>query len=182
MTDIFYITGNKGKAEEVQRFSGVDLKIKDIDLPEIQSLNQIEVVKAKVEAAYEELQTPVLVEDTSLVFKSLNQLPGTFIKWFLGSIGNEGLCSLLSNHEDRSAVATMIYAFHNGEEINYFEGKLEGRIANEPKGESGFGWNPIFIPSGFDRTLAQLSNEEFEGIAPRKKALEKFKRFIEEGA
>lgn len=90
MKEITFITGNPSKAEQLGRHLGHPVKHLKLDIPEIQSLDLREVTRHKVEEAFRQINSPVLVEDTSLTFNSLGKLPGPLIKWFLTELGNEG--------------------------------------------------------------------------------------------
>lgn len=149
-----------------------------IDLPEIQSLDPLEVAEHKVKAAFEYVGSPVLVEDTSLSFEALNGLPGTLIKWFLQSIGTTGLCNLLQSGQSRNALATTIYVYFDGAKNHYFTGELRGNIASSPLGKGGMGWDSIFIPEGMNKTRAELTRDEDDRISPRMKALDKLQEFF----
>ena len=125
---------------------------KSLDIPEIQSLDLREVVTYKAKEAYKQIKHPVLVEDTSLRFYVLGNLPGPLIKWFLEELGKEGVCKLLDGYSDRSAVAEVVYGLHTGKEILFFEARVDGIMAGRPKGENGFGWDATFIPIGCTKT------------------------------
>lgn len=86
-------------------------------------------------------------------------MPGTFIKWFLKELGLGGLCRLIDD-KDRSAVASCIFGYFDGEIEKYFEGSLPGWIAEKPTGNGGFGWDKIFIPEGYTVTRAELSKDD----------------------
>jgi non-canonical purine NTP pyrophosphatase (RdgB/HAM1 family) len=177
MKNITLITGNLGKVEEASRYLGIPLDHVALDLPEIQSLNSEEIVRDKVNRAYAELKKPVLVEDVSFVFKALGKLPGPLIKWFEKELGNEGLCRLVDG-KDRSCVASVLYGYYDGESVSLFEGAMTGTVAEHPKGDNSFGWGPVFIPDGMNKTYAELSPEEQESVAMRKKALTKLHAFL----
>ena len=174
---ITLITGNVGKVKEVSRYLGMPIEHVELDLDEIQSLDLNEIVKDKAERAFEKVKTAVLVEDVSFVFNSFGKLPGPFIKWFQKELGNEGLCRLVDN-KDRSCVATVCYGFCDGNTVDFFSGSMEGSVSENPRGENSFGWASIFIPNGYDKTYAELTNEEQAVVAMRNKALKKFREFI----
>lgn len=180
--EIVFLTGNKNKAAEATAILGnVDnLKTKDYDLPEIQAIEGIEVVIKKAEEAFKVLGTPLFIEDTSLYFNAWGRLPGALAKWFLKTVGNEGLIKMLGPFSDRTATAETIIAYHDGSDIHTFKAQVEGVISNEPVGENGFGWDAIFIPDGQHKTLAQMTQEEKNSISTRKIALEQFKTFLQE--
>lgn len=176
---ITFITGNAGKAKYLSDYFHLPVEHKKLDLPEIQSLSLREVVEDKARRAYAEIGAPVLVEDVSLVFPALGKLPGPLIKWFFESLGNEGLCRLLDGFSDRSAFAEVEFGFFDGKEVHIFRGEARGSVAETPKGDIGFGWDPIFIPAGYDKTWAEMSDDKKHATSMRKIALEKLGKFLE---
>lgn len=173
------ITGNPGKLANFQRHLKISVTYHDLDLEEIQSLDLKEVLEVKAKAAFDSLKTPVLVDDTSLVFNALNGLPGPFIKWFLKGLGNEGLCKLLDGYEDRSAKATVGLGLYNGKEFYLFEASITGSIAKTPRGDKSFGWDPTFIPDGYPETRAEMNEEDEEKTNARVMALRKLEEFLD---
>ncbi len=176
--NITFITGNAVKAEQVGRHLNVPILHTKLDLVEIQSLDLEEIIKYKAEEAYRQVNVPVLVEDTSLVFNALGKLPGPLIKWFLQQLGNDGLSDLLAAYRDRSAVAQVMFGYYDGTTLHTFEGQMRGRIAPSPRGEKGFGWDPIFIPQGYDKTWGEMTVEEQSETSMRKIALKKLELFL----
>lgn len=156
---VVFVTGNQNKADYLSKLIGLELDYKKIDLDEIQSLDLKEIVKHKVIQAYEKIKKPVLVEDVSLEFKALGQLPGPFIKFFIEQMRGEDLCRLVDG-KDRDAVAKCVFGYYDGQEIKLFQGSLAGKIANKPAGENGFGWDKIFIPEGYEITRAQMNEND----------------------
>jgi non-canonical purine NTP pyrophosphatase (RdgB/HAM1 family) len=178
MNTLTFITGNAGKAKYLSEHFHLPIEHRKLNLKEIQSLDLKEVVEDKARRAYEIVKGPVIVEDVSLVFHALNALPGPLIKWFLESLGNEGLCRLLDAAEDRRALAQVEFALCDDAGVHTFGGSIEGSIASSPRGEMGFGWDPVFIPSGYDKTWAEMSDEEKHKTSMRKIALDKMTEFL----
>ncbi len=174
-----FITGNAAKAKYLSDYFHFPIEHKKLDLKEIQSLDLREITEDKVKRAFEVVQSPVLVEDTSLVFKSLKGLPGPLIKWFFETLGNDGLCKLVDGLDNRSAYAEVQFALYDGVEMHIFEGRIEGTTAGTPRGDSGFGWDPIFIPNGYDKTWAEMTEDEKHETSMRKIALEKLAKYLE---
>ncbi len=173
-----YVTGNEHKARLFNQMVGLDLEHVRADMDEIQSLDLRAVVEHKAKAAYKLLKRPVLVEDTKLVFPVLGALPGPLIKWFLEELSVEGLCRLLDGKE-RTAIAGAAIAYYDGEVLEIFEKELSGTIAQEPKGDSGFGWNRIFIPEGANLTLGQMPDNEFAKWYVKIKPFEELSLFLD---
>ena len=175
--NLYFITGNKSKFEEVKAILG-DVEQLEINLPEIQGINAKEIVKAKLLEALKHKHGEFIVEDTSLYLDCLNGLPGPLIKWFLETIGNEGLYDIvekLGNNKDEAK--TIVGYAKSKEEIYFFGGSVKGKIIS-PKGESGFGWDPIFQPDSFSKNFAEMSKEEKNSISMRKIALEKLRDYL----
>lgn len=178
--NITFITGNPSKVEQLARYFHHPVEHRKIDLVEIQSLDVREIVEHKAKEAYKHVNAPVLVEDVSLTFHALGKLPGPLIKWFLTELENEGLCKILDGHQDRSATALVCFGLYDGRELKIFEGQREGTIAASPRGETNFGWNPIFIPEDYTKTWAEMDLEEQKETSMRRLALEKLAKHVEE--
>lgn len=179
MKQLTFITGNAGKAEQLSRYLQFAVDHAKLDIEEIQSPDLEKVASEKAQAAYAILGTPVLVEDTALTFEVLGRLPGTFIKWFSESIGNVGLVKLLEGYDNRTAIAETCFALCDETGVHLFKNFIRGTVASEPKGENGFGWNPVFIPDGATKTYAEMSNEEQSEYSMRRLAIEKLQVYLE---
>lgn len=173
-----FITGNAAKAKYLSDYFHMPVAHRKLDLPEIQSLDLLTIVEDKARRAYAEVSSPVLVEDVSLTFHALKKLPGPLIKWFLETLGNDGLCKLLANTDDRSAHAEVMYGYSDADGVHMFHGERMGSIALTPRGETNFGWDPIFIPDGYDHTWAEMTGDEKHETSMRKPALEELARFL----
>lgn len=171
---IFFVTGNKNKYAEATKAIPF-LGQMNIDLPEIQSLDVNEVVKYKLEEAKKNTSSNLLVEDVSLEIESLNNLPGPLIKWFNQALGPDKLSKLAigSKAVNKCSVGLLF----NGN-IQITTEETHGTVV-EPRGESGFGFDPIFIPEGADKTYAEMSMDEKRRYSPREKAFKKVKRFLD---
>lgn len=178
MNDLTFITGNPGKAKYLSDYFHIPVNHEKLDLDEIQSLDLREIVEDKAKRAYELIKSPVIVEDVSLVFSGMKKLPGPLIKWFLETLGNNGLIRLADSLDSREAVAEVQFAICDKNGVHTFAGSREGTISDSPKGEIGFGWDPIFIPKGYTKTWAEMSDDEKHATSMRKIALEKMAEFL----
>lgn len=175
---ITFITGNANKAEHLGRVLNITVSHHKLDLTEIQSLSLKEVIKHKTDEAYRYMKKPVLVTDVSLTIHALGKLPGPFIKYFLEELGNNGIANLLQNFQDKSAIAMSMIGFHDGKTLHTFKGEIKGKIADKPKGTSGFGWDAIFIPDGYDITRAEMNQEDWDKTSPTGKAVFKLHSWL----
>lgn len=178
MNDITFITGNANKATYLAELLGISIKHQKVDLEEIQSLDLAAVTADKAKRAYEIVKGPVLVEDVGLEFTALGRLPGPLIKWFVEELPFETICSLL-NGKDRGAIARCIFAYYDGTLLRTFEGSMRGRVAEYPAGTGGYGWDPIFIPEGYNVTRAELSKEDDRKVYLLIKPIAALRTFLE---
>ncbi len=177
MQKVTFITGNIKKAEYLEKFLGYPVSHLSLDLDEIQSLDLKKIVEHKVKQAYEAIKSPVIVEDVSLEFVALGKLPGPFIRFFIEEVPLETICSLLDD-KSRQATARCVFGFFDGIRLKLFESSLDGEIALTPAGESGYGWDKIFIPQGYSVTRAQLSEEDDRKTYLRIKPFVALKEFL----
>jgi len=176
---IYFATTNEGKLTEAAALLGIKVLACGLDIPEIQSIDPVKVAVAKAKDYHAKLQKPILVEDVSLVFAALKGLPGPYINDFSKSLGNDGLIALLVQKPDRSATAqTTLVFIDESQQEHVFIGKIEGSIAEVPIGDNGFGWDPIFIPKGFTKTFAQMSDAEKNTCSMRALAFQEFKTWL----
>lgn len=173
-----FITGNKNKYEQVKSIIP-DVQQLDIDLVEIQELDAKKVIEHKLREALKQTRSEVFVEDTSLYIEGLGGLPGVLTKWFIKSIGTEGIYKMAHAFNKYEARAVTIIGYAKAEnEIIFFEGEDKGTIV-EPRGDLGFGWDPIFVPQGSTKTYGEMDFEERSRTSMRKVATVKLKEFLD---
>jgi len=175
-----FVTGNSHKVAQIADVLDQPVIQAAIDLPEIQAVDVREVIEQKARAAYAIVGEPVLVEDTSLSFVAWNGLPGALIKWFLTTVGNEGLCQMLAAYDDKRAVAEAYLGYFDGHEFRVFSGKVTGTIADPPRGSNGFGWDPLFQPDGSDKTFGEMTPAETAPFNMRRHAALKLKAYLKQ--
>ena len=148
-----------------------------MDLEEVQDIDARKIIEAKLREALRHQPGAFIVEDTSLYLDALNGLPGPLIKWFMKTIGNEGLYKIANSFGNYEAEAKTIIGYTDGQKTEFFEGVVKGTIV-EPRGETNFGWDPIFQPEGHTKTFAEMSAEEKNSLSMRKLAAEKLKAYL----
>lgn len=158
--NILFFTGNKGKVKEINNelSKHTDKHIiimKDMDLPEIQSMSNKEVIKYKLDYVKQQMlngdmeTSSFIVEDTGLYIDNMNNFPGALIKFYLKSVGCEGISKF--NGGSRANAETWIgYWDCKNNKEHYFVGRVSGFIADTPRGNNGFGYDPIFIPENLN--------------------------------
>jgi inosine triphosphate pyrophosphatase len=180
MKQIIIVTGNQHKLDEYKKIlKEVNLKAEKIDLPELQGTVE-EIVKEKAKLAAERIQKPCFVDDTSLSFNALGGLPGPYIKDFINRMKREDIVRLLDSFEDKSAVARAAIGYcEPKKEPVVILGEVEGTIVM-PRGDSNFGWDPIFQPKEYDKTFAEMQPSEKNKISHRLRAAEAFNIYLQD--
>jgi XTP/dITP diphosphohydrolase len=182
MDKYYFVTGNQNKLREVRGIIGDDSDIQiesvSIDLPELQGTPE-EIVAEKCRLAYEKLQKPCMVEDTSLCFNALNGMPGPYIKWFMPGGDLTMFSKMLEGFDDKTAYAQCIFALKTDEKSlpQLFLGRVDGQIV-KPRGDNNFGWDPIFQPNDTDRTFAEMDDAEKNDVSHRRIAIETMKEHL----
>ena len=168
------MTGNAHKAEEVASFfkGTADVTHISLDLPEYRSEDVGEIARGKAQYAYAQLKSPLIVDDTGFFIDALHGFPGPYAAYVLKSIGNTGILRLMEGRPDRCARFITAIAFADAGGVHVFKGTIEGQITTAPRGDGGFGYDPIFDTGG--KTLAEIPLEEKSRISHRARALTAF--------
>jgi len=190
MTKLCFATNNAHKLSEVK--SLLDGKFQIVSLQEIGCTEELAETTGtilgnsnqKAEYVYTKYKVDCFADDSGLEVTALNNEPGVDSAIYAGPqrSHNDNINLLLKNLEgieNRTArFITVITLIIKGNHFQ-FEGILDGRILNEKHGSGGFGYDPVFVPKGFDKTLAQMTMEEKNRISHRAKAVEKLVSFLE---
>ena len=182
-------TTNKGKIREIEsilRGSGIELILpeKSIEVEE-DGKTFLENAHKKAKAYYEVYKIPTLAEDSGLVVPILDGYPGIYssrfysIEW--GGIEEvedtkdraniKKLLRLMAGKEDRRAYFITFAVVYMGDVGTWAQGVCKGYILYEARGEGGFGYDPIFQPEGYERSMAELKEEEKNAISHRGRAM-----------
>jgi XTP/dITP diphosphohydrolase len=167
-------TGNAGKAAELSRLLGLDVEARPIEVQEDADTyagNALRKARAALAAADGK---PGLGDDSGLEVAALGGEPGLRSARWAGPTDadrNAALLARLSGASDRSAafVCVLAAALPDGREV-VAEGRVEGAIADAPRGDGGFGYDPLFVPAGEARTVAELAADEKDAISHRGRA------------
>jgi len=174
---LYFVTGSPNKFAEAKKLfqsDTYDLVQLNLDLPEYQGDSEEIALKKCMEAEsmIPKNTYPYIIEDTGLHFNCLNGMPGPYIKWFLKSIGNEGLVKLTKPYEDKTAYAQCILTLKLDAKTppKSFIGKINGTIVSA-RGQTSFGWDPIFEVDG--KTFGEMDIEMKNQYSHRFKAFQK---------
>jgi non-canonical purine NTP pyrophosphatase (RdgB/HAM1 family) len=164
------VSGNRGKIAEARLAAGEDLPAAELDLPEIQSLDMLEILRGKAAAAWAALQRPVVVEEAGLELAALNGFPGPLVKWMLTAVGADGIARVAESLGDPRALARCQLLYKEGDREILAEGQTAGTLLRPGRGTHGFGWDPVFLPNGSSHTFAELTGHEKDVVSHRGKA------------
>lgn len=173
--EVAFVTSNRGKfseAEKILNKYGINIVYANISLEEKRGESVEEVATDCAIRAFSSLGKPLFVEDSGLFASALNGFPGTYSAWALSKIGNEGIIRLLEG-KSRDAEFRCCAAYtEDGVHATAFTGSVRGRISGEPRGSGGFGYDPIFVPEGEEKTFAENPSLK-ERLSHRAMALQK---------
>ena len=189
MNKLVFATNNAHKLTEVKAILEPQFTI--ISLNELNCNDEIPETadtlqgNALLKATYihDKFGLDCFADDTGLEIAELNGEPGVYSARYAGEDNNSTnnmnkVLKLLENKTNRKACFRTVIALFQGENTIFFDGKINGDIALSPQGESGFGYDPIFIPEGFQLSFAQLSSEEKNSISHRAIAVSKLIDFL----
>ncbi|MBQ9266983.1 MAG: hypothetical protein IJ217_01680 [Clostridia bacterium] len=188
MEEIVFVTHNKGKAKSAEKyFKNLKISTYDFELDEPRSDSLQEIATAKVKQAYQVVGKPCIALDTGFFIEELNGFPRAFVNFSLDTIGIEGILKLMDGKENRACKFDECLAYFDGKEIRYFYGNHQGNLAYQQQGEDRNGkWSDlwyVFKPKGFDKTLAEMDDQERANrstIDGSYSALKKFAEWYEE--
>ncbi len=171
---IYVLTQNEGKFREFLELSkehGVVLKQLPSPKVEVQLRSLEDIATYAASVALVEWGVPLFVEDAGLFIEALNGFPGPYSSYVYKTLGVDGILKLMEGVKDRRAYFKSVIALAiPGEGIRIFTGIVRGSIALKARGTGGFGFDPIFIAEGMERTFAELSISEKNKLSHRGKA------------
>lgn len=186
--ELLVATHNVHKKEEIQQILGDQFTVKslaDYDLhDEIvedgDSFNANALIKAKY--CFEKTGIPSLGDDSGLVVESLDGRPGIFSARYAGdhdfAKNIEKVLNEMEGVENRKAYFITVLCYYDEKGAQYFDGRAHGNLLTENKGYKGFGYDPIFVPEGYEKTFAEMNPEDKNQISHRKQALDLFLDFL----
>ena len=185
--EIIFVTHNKGKIASAQRaLKNVNLKIFEYELEEPRSDDIKYISKYKVEQAYKIVNKPCISLDCGFWIDELNGFPRAFVNFALETIGIQGILKLMEGKDNRKCRFTECLSYYDGNELKQFMGYHEGFLSEKVLGkDTSDKWSElwyIYIPYGYDKTLAQMTEEERENRIRNKSvsSMEKFAKWYEE--
>lgn len=167
MEEVIFVTHNKGKIASAKKYlKDVNFKIFEYELEEPRSDDIKYISKYKVIESYKLVKKPCISLDCGFWIDELNGFPRAFVNYSLETIGIEGILKLMEGKENRNCKFTECLSYYDGKEIYQFMGEHLGTLSEEILGnDTDKKWSDlwyIYKPYGYNKTLAQMTEEERE--------------------
>lgn len=191
---IVFATNNSHKLEEIRQILGESIEVLSLadincheDIPETApTIEGNAMMKARY--VYDKYGTPCFADDTGLEVEALDGAPGVYSARYAGGEGHDSEANMrkllheLEGKENRRTQFRTVIALieqKDGKPVAHtFEGKIEGHISDEKRGTSGFGYDPIFVPEGYEQSFAELGNEIKNKISHRARAVARLAEYL----
>ncbi len=194
-SSLLVATRNTHKTSEIQSMLGAGFEVSDLtsgDFPDVEETGTTFLENATLKAVEISKVTSgiILSDDSGLEVDALGGEPGVYSARYAGTDGdNEAnnakllseLSKLPSSTPKTARFKCVMVIAENGERLAHFEGSVEGSIISALTGDTGFGYDPLFIPEGYEKTFAQLGNDVKNKLSHRAKALQQVITWLEEG-
>jgi XTP/dITP diphosphohydrolase len=186
---ICFATNNEHKLKEIRALLGNDFRLVGLaevgcneELAEDQTTLEGNSLQ-KAEYVFRKFNTSCFADDTGLEVECLNNEPGVFSARYAGEqrSAEDNMNLLLKNlvsKDNRKARFRTVITLITPEGIRQFEGEVHGKIIDQKRGTEGFGYDPIFLPDGFSKTLAEMTLEEKSAISHRARAFKKLIAYL----
>ena len=187
--ELVFATQNEGKYNEVKKL--IPSVISLLSLDDLNFCGEIEETgktlkqnaKIKSDFIFNKFGINCFADDSGLEIDSLNGMPGIYSARFAGKTCNsndniEKVWKLLTGYKNTDAKFKSILSLNIDGNTFFFEGKIDGKIIFNKRGTNGFGYDPIFIPNGFNKTFSQMSMDEKNKISHRAIAVKKLSKFL----
>lgn len=193
MNKLFIGSKNKGKISEIKSVLK-PLKLEILSFYDYDNIIDIEETGStyhenallKAKGFYNQVKIPVITDDSGLEVNVINNQPGVYSARYAGINATdkdniEKLLNTISNsdQQNKSARFICIIVYYDGQEEKYFEGICSGKITEFPRGDKGFGYDPVFIPDGYNITFAEMEETLKNKISHRAIALQKLRDYLE---
>jgi XTP/dITP diphosphohydrolase len=185
--ELVVATRNRHKTREIEHILGTEFKVRDLGAhPEVPDIRESgtsfeENAKLKALAASRQLPALVIADDSGLEVDVLGGAPGIYSARYGGANATDRdkidkllreLARVRATEDGRHARFRCVVALaRNGDLLGTFEGTVEGKITDKARGDAGFGYDPIFVPNGFEQTFGELPTELKNAMSHRAKAI-----------
>lgn len=145
--------------------------------PEIQGESSREIAVQSASTVMTYVKPPFILEDSGLFINSLGGFPGPYSSYIFETLGWEGILKLVGESRAAKFYSVIVYV-DTDRDIHVFVGEVMGRIKEEGRGDGGFGFDPIFVPEGYEQTFAEMGEEKNQ-ISHRSRSVLSFLNYLE---
>jgi len=163
--ELYYATGNAGKFTEVAKYiqlhaPHIELKQFAVDLPEVQTTDQLAIAVAKAQQAFKMIQKPLLIDDSAIYFNKFNKFPGTLSKFVYSGLEFEGVKRLFDVGDPAHFLLYILYVDARGQE-HVFEGRCDGHLIKPLvfDADPSLPYDSFFVPDGASISYAKMRHE-----------------------
>ncbi len=186
---LVFATHNQNKLREIQLLVPATMEVVSLNEigchePILETADTLEGnAKLKADFVFKNYGLPCFADDTGLLVNALNGAPGVYSARYAGETNDADanmnkLLKNLTGVEDRRAYFKTVVALNLTENTQYFEGSVQGNIIDEKRGAEGFGYDPVFQPTGYNKTFAELPISIKNKISHRSVAFSKLIEFL----
>lgn len=189
---ICFATNNKKKLDEIQAWLGGSWQV--LSLEEIGCREELPETGETLEAnsaqkarwVWDHYSIACFADDTGLEVEALGGEPGVYSARYAGPQRSNAdnvqlLLQRLTGEKNRAARFRTVLTYISAEGQQQFEGEVRGTIIDSPRGEGGFGYDPVFVPEGEERSFAEMSLEEKNSMSHRARAMKKLVQYLKQG-
>ena len=189
--EVIFATHNKHKSKEIKKLASDAVSIRNLsdigyetEIPETGTTLKANALE-KCRFVKKSVSSPFFADDTGFEVDALNGAPGVYSARYAGEPKSDKanlqkLLQEIQGKTDRRARFKTVICFLKDDEPLFFEGVVEGKVIDTPKGAEGFGYDPVFIPDGYKQTFAEMDLQLKNKISHRGKAFEKFVNYLHE--
>jgi len=178
---VLFATHNKHKLEEARDIlgkRGMEIEHLEIEYDEPRGEDTSEIAEKSAKDLFSIVKKPLFLDDSGIFVEALDGFPGPYSAFVFRKIGYGGILRLLERNENRKAYFKSSIAYADQRGVFVFDGIMKGKVSKEARGDNGFGYDPVFVPEGYQKTFAEMGDEEKNMISHRKIALLKFADFL----
>jgi XTP/dITP diphosphohydrolase len=181
--EIVFVTTNYGKFKEVENILlkyNINIEMINMRKIEIQDDDLTSIATYAALTSFYAIRKPVLIDDSGLYIEELGGFPGPYSDYVIKKLGLNGVIEIIRRLRSRKATFISALAYYDGKELKVFKGEVNGELTLEVRGSKGFGFDPIFIPMGSNKTFGEMTTDEKSKISHRAKAVEAFAKWYSE--
>ncbi len=178
--EVVFVTTNPGKmweATEIGKEFGIKFVQDKAAVDEVQSADLEEIAAKCAKDAWAQVKKPLIVDDSGVFVEALKGFPGPYSSYVYTTIGVDGVLKLLEGVKNRKALMRSVVAYTDGKTVTTFTGEVDGKIITEKRGKGGFGYDPVFVPAGAEKTFSEDDDYKMQ-VSHRARSIREFCEWV----